>query len=115
MENKEYIKSLTGPEDWISEETAKLACELIDEWKDLGIEVQQIAPGPDGMLGFNWLFKDWYFSLDLYPEDKRELFWENLETGEMWSASYPDYKEYTMITFICKLQNVIKMEKNATI
>lgn len=87
-ENRAYLQNLVN-DGWISEETRSRAQNLL---KVLPI-VLQIAPGPDGLVGFNWSFKKEYFSLELLANGDLELFCENLENPEeqnrCWSLDVP--------------------------
>ena len=108
----EFIIKLVD-DGWISSETRDRALILLA----LLPEEPQIAPGPDGMLGFNWRNQTYYCSLELMANGDLEFFQENLVNGELWSLDVslldPDYTNH-LLQFITRVKNNCFKEKESS-
>lgn len=93
MDLRNYITSLSensvnGEATFISPEMAQKALNLLEFLENLGVSTPQVAPGPDGMIGFNWTINNIYSSIEIFPNGALELFQENLITGKVLSIDF---------------------------
>lgn len=50
------------------------------------LPVPRIAPGPDGMVGMTWESGSHHLNVEVFPAGRIEVFYEHLETGELWNV-----------------------------
>jgi hypothetical protein len=78
--SKLYIQRLVS-DGWISQKVANRAIENLS----LVPNYTTIGPGPDGMLGFTWRNGHHYFSIEFFEDGHTEQYYENIDTGKIWS------------------------------
>jgi hypothetical protein len=85
-----YLRSLAmEPGAWLSAQTAESAIGLLRYVRGAlgpGLRIPLIAPAVDGSVGFTWRNSRYYVNVRLDPSGEIEFFFEDLVTGELWSA-----------------------------
>lgn len=80
-----YIRDLV-PNGWTDDLTATRALSVLSEiLKNQVLPVPDVAPGPDGIVGFVWRTTEHYLTLEVHRDDMLEFFHNNFKTCELWS------------------------------
>lgn len=84
---EQYLQELAGEDGWITPQTADWATRLYREIRQRvrGLATPNVAPGPDGVVGFVWRNANHFVGLDVGADGNLEAFHENLRSGELWS------------------------------